>query len=218
MTTPITKQNYQVKNVEDIPRIVHEAFHVANSGRKGPVIIDFPKDMGVLTTHVGLSNDIHLPGYSVQNQPKKRYIETLISMIKKAKKPLVLARAGINHSKSNHLLTDFITHHQIPTVTTLLGLGAIPFNHPLFLGMGGMHSSYASNMALTECDLLINLGSRFDDRLASNPDAFAPNAKIIHADIDPSEINKVIQTDLGIVVDCKIVLEQLSKKYDNSRA
>lgn len=104
MTTPITKQNYQVKNVEDIPRIVHEAFHVANSGRKGPVVIDFPKDMGVLTTHVGLSNGTHLPGYNVQTQPKKQDIETLISMIKKAKKPLVLARAGINHSKSNHLL------------------------------------------------------------------------------------------------------------------
>ncbi|SUM70035.1 acetolactate synthase large subunit [Staphylococcus saccharolyticus] len=91
-------------------------------------------------------------------------------------------------------------------------MGAIPYNHPLFLGMGGMHGPYASNMALTECDLLINLGSRFDDRLASNPDAFVPNAKIIHVDIDPSEINKVIQTDLGIVADCKIVLEQLSEK------
>ena len=119
------------------------------------------------------------------------------------KKPVVLAGAGINHSKSNALLTEFVTQHQIPVVTTLLGLGAISYENPLFLGMGGMHGSYASNMALTECDLLINLGSRFDDRLASNPNEFAPNAKVVHIDIDESEINKVIPTTLGIVADCK---------------
>ena len=144
--------------------------------------------------------------------PNKEDIQQLSQYLNHAKQPVVLAGAGINHSKSNALLTEFVTQHQIPVVTTLLGLGAIPYENPLFLGMGGMHGSYASNMALTECDLLINLGSRFDDRLASKPDAFAPNAKIIHADIDPSEINKVIQTDLGIVADCKIVLEQLSEK------
>ncbi|WP_265736426.1 biosynthetic-type acetolactate synthase large subunit [Staphylococcus epidermidis] len=206
MTTPITKHNYQVKKIEDIPRIVHEAFHLANTGRKGPVVIDFPKDMGVLKTDVELTKDINIPGYEVNSNPNKEDINKLIYMIKEAKKPLILAGAGINHSKSNHLLTEFVTRHQIPTVTTLLGLGAVP---PLFLGMGGMHGSYASNMALTNCDLLINLGSRFDDRLASKPDAFAPNAKVVHVDIDPSEINKVINTDLGIVADCKLVLENL---------
>ncbi|ATH62202.1 acetolactate synthase, large subunit, biosynthetic type [Staphylococcus pasteuri] len=209
MTTPITKQNYQVKKVEDIPRIVHEAFHVANTGRKGPVGIDFPKDMGILSTNVELSETVDLPGYQVNTVADSNDIETLVSYLNSSKKPLVLAGAGINHSKSNELLTNFVTQHKIPTVTTLLGLGAVPYDHPLFLGMGGMHGSYASNMALTECDLLINLGSRFDDRLASKPDAFAPNAKIVHVDIDPSELNKVIDTDLGIVADCKNVLEQL---------
>lgn len=209
MTTPITKHNYQVKKIEDIPRIVHEAFHLANTGRKGPVVIDFPKDMGVLKTDVELTQEINIPGYEVNSNPNKEDINRLIYMIKEAKKPLILAGAGINHSKSNHLLTEFVTKHQIPTVTTLLGLGAIPYYHPLFLGMGGMHGSYASNMALTNCDLLINLGSRFDDRLASKPDEFAPNAKVVHVDIDPSEINKVINTDLGIVADCKLVLENL---------
>lgn len=209
MTTTITKHNYQVKKIEDIPRIVHEAFHLANTGRKGPVVIDFPKDMGVLKTDVELTKDINIPGYEVNSNPNKEDINKLIYMIKEAKKPLILAGAGINHSKSNHLLTEFVTRHQIPTVTTLLGLGAVPYRHPLFLGMGGMHGSYASNMALTNCDLLINLGSRFDDRLASKPDAFAPNAKVVHVDIDPSEINKVINTDLGIVADCKLVLENL---------
>lgn len=209
MTTPITKQNYQVKKVEDIPRIVHEAFHVANTGRKGPVVIDFPKDMGILSTNVELSETVDLPGYQVNTVADSNDIETLVSYLNSSKKPLVLAGAGINHSKSNELLTNFVTQHKIPTVATLLGLGAVPYNNPLFLGMGGMHGSYASNMALTECDLLINLGSRFDDRLASKPDAFAPNAKIVHVDIDPSELNKVIDTDLGIVADCKNVLEQL---------
>ena len=209
MTTPITKQNYQVKKVEEIPRIVHEAFHVANTGRKGPVVIDFPKDMGILSTNVELSETVDLPGYQVNTVADSNDIETLVSYLNSSKKPLVLAGAGINHSKSNELLTNFVTQHKIPTITTLLGLGAVPYDHPLFLGMGGMHGSYASNMALTECDLLINLGSRFDDRLASKPDAFAPNAKIVHVDIDPSELNKVIDTDLGIVADCKNVLEQL---------
>lgn len=216
MTTPITKANYQVKHVDDIPRIVHEAFYVANSGRKGPVVIDFPKDMGVLTSSAPLENEVHLPAYKVVEEPNKTDIQQLCEYLSKAKKPLISAGAGINHSKSNSLLTAFVTQHQIPVATTLLGLGAVPYENPLFLGMGGMHGSYASNMALTECDLLINLGSRFDDRLASNPNEFAPNTTIVHVDIDESEINKVISTNLGIVADCKKVLEALAQTFSNT--
>ncbi len=215
MTTPITKANFQVKNVNDIPRIVHEAFYLANSGRKGPVVIDFPKDMGVLKTSAPLVNEVDLPAYDVTVNPKDKDISQLIQYLDNAKQPLILAGAGINHSQSNELLTQFVTKHQIPVATTLLGLGAIPYDNPLFLGMGGMHGSYASNMALTECDLLINLGSRFDDRLASNPNEFAPHATVVHVDIDESEINKVISTDLEIVADCKKVLEALSQKFTN---
>lgn len=215
MTTPITKANFQVKNVNDIPRIVHEAFYLANSGRKGPVVIDFPKDMGVLKTSAPLVNEVDLPAYDVTVNPKDKDISQLIQYLENAKQPLILAGAGINHSQSNELLTQFVTKHQIPVATTLLGLGAIPYDNPLFLGMGGMHGSYASNMALTECDLLINLGSRFDDRLASNPNEFAPHATVVHVDIDESEINKVISTDLGIVADCKKVLEALSQRFTN---
>ena len=215
MTTPITKANYQVKHVDDIPRIVHEAFYLANTGRKGPVVIDFPKDMGVLTSSAPLEEKVHLPSYQVTENPNKEDIQQLSQYLNHAKQPVVLAGAGINHSKSNALLTEFVTHHQIPVVTTLLGLGAIPYENPLFLGMGGMHGSYASNMALTECDLLINLGSRFDDRLASNPKEFAPNAKVVHIDIDESEINKVIPTTLGIVADCKKVLEALVTEHQS---
>ncbi|AVP37577.1 biosynthetic-type acetolactate synthase large subunit [Staphylococcus felis] len=209
MTTPITKHNYQVNDVKDIPRIVKEAFHVANSGRKGPVVIDFPKDMGVLSTNEIYDTTVNTPGYTVNTTPQVDEVQQLINYLKSSQKPIVLAGAGINFSKSNQALLSFIEQHQIPVVTTLHGLGAIPYDHPLFLGMGGMHGSYASNMALTECDLLINFGSRFDDRLASKPDEFAPLAKIVHIDIDPSEINKVIDTDLGIVADAKEVLEQL---------
>lgn len=111
MTTPITKQNYQIKNVEDIPKIVHEAFHVANSGRKGPVVIDFPKDMGILSTNVGLSNEINLPHYQVKSEPEDIDIKTLVSYISKSKKPIILAGSGINHSKSNQLLTEFVTKY-----------------------------------------------------------------------------------------------------------
>lgn len=209
MTTPITKHNYQVKNVNDIPTIIHEAFHIANTGRKGPVVIDFPKDMGILSTNAQVTEELELPGYSVPNQPKKEEIQKLRDYLKSAKKPVVLSGAGINHAKANKVFTEFVKRHQLPVVSTLLGLGAIPYEHPLFLGMGGMHGSYASNMALTDCDLLINFGSRFDDRLASDPESFAPNAKIIHVDIDASEINKIIKVDLGIVADCKATLEAL---------
>lgn len=209
MTTPITKHNYQVNDVKDIPRIVKEAFHVANSGRKGPVVIDFPKDMGVLSTNEIYDTTVNTPGYTVNTTPQVDEVQQLINYLKSSQKPIVLAGSGINFSKSNQALLSFVEQHQIPVVTTLHGLGAIPYDHPLFLGMGGMHGSYASNMALTECDLLINFGSRFDDRLASKPDEFAPLAKIVHIDIDPSEINKVIDTDLGIVADAKEVLEQL---------
>lgn len=209
MTTPITKHNYQVKNVNDIPTIIHEAFHIANTGRKGPVVIDFPKDMGILSTNAQVTEELELPGYSVPNQPKKEEIQKLRDYLKSAKKPVVLSGAGINHAKANKVFTEFVNRHQLPVVSTLLGLGAIPYEHPLFLGMGGMHGSYASNMALTDCDLLINFGSRFDDRLASDPESFAPNAKIVHVDIDASEINKIIKVDLGIVANCKATLEAL---------
>lgn len=209
MTTPITKHNYQVKNVNDIPTIIHEAFHIANTGRKGPVVIDFPKDMGILSTNAQVTEELELPGYSVPNQPKKEEIQKLRDYLKSAKKPVILSGAGINHAKANKVFTEFVNRHQLPVVSTLLGLGAIPYEHPLFLGMGGMHGSYASNMALTDCDLLINFGSRFDDRLASDPESFAPNAKIVHVDIDASEINKIIKVDLGIVADCKATLEAL---------
>jgi len=209
MTTPITKHNYQITDVKDIPKIIDEAFHIASTGRKGPVVIDFPKDIGVLETVEVSPRELNLPGYHVNLTPEDKEIEQLIQMIRLAKKPIILAGAGVNHAEASKELTAFANKYKIPVVNTLLGLGSIPYSDPLFLGMGGMHGSYASNMALTECDLLINFGSRFDDRLASNPDDFAKDAKVIHVDIDPCEINKIIPTDLGIIADAKQTLEAL---------
>ncbi|PTJ14393.1 biosynthetic-type acetolactate synthase large subunit [Staphylococcus simulans] len=209
MTTPITKHNFQVKHPDEIPEVVHQAFHIANTGRKGPVVIDFPKDVGILQSDVDVCDELDLPGYRLADAPNPQDVQTVLEWLKSAKKPVILAGAGVRHSKSGPLLTAFAERHQIPVVTTLHGLGTIPYSNPLFLGMGGMHGSYASNMALSDCDLLINFGSRFDDRLASNPDKFAENAKVVHVDIDPSEINKIIKTDLGLVADCKLTLEAL---------
>lgn len=209
MTTPITKHNFQVKHPDEIPEVVHQAFHIANTGRKGPVVIDFPKDVGILQSDVDVCDELDLPGYRLADAPNPQDVQTVLEWLKSAKKPVILAGAGVRHSESGPLLTAFAERHQIPVVTTLHGLGTIPYSNPLFLGMGGMHGSYASNMALSDCDLLINFGSRFDDRLASNPDKFAENAKVVHVDIDPSEINKIIKTDLGLVADCKLTLEAL---------
>ena len=213
MTTPITKHNYQVTDVKDIPKIIDEAFHIASTGRKGPVVIDFPKDIGVLETVEVEPRDLDLPGYQLNLNPEDKEIEQIIQMMSVAKRPIILAGAGVNHAEASKELTEFANKFKIPVVNTLLGLGSIPYSDPLFLGMGGMHGSYASNMALTECDLLINFGSRFDDRLASKPDEFAQDAKVIHVDIDPSEINKIIPTDLGVIADAKLTLEALLE-YD----
>ncbi|UXV43677.1 biosynthetic-type acetolactate synthase large subunit [Staphylococcus simulans] len=220
MTTPITKHNFQVKHPDEIPEVVHQAFHIANTGRKGPVVIDFPKDVGILQSDVDVCDELDLPGYRLADAPNPQDVQTVLEWLKSAKKPVILAGAGVRHSESGPLLTIFAERHQIPVVTTLHGLGTIPYSNPLFLGMGGMHGSYASNMALSDCDLLINFGSRFDDRLASNPDKFAENAKVVHVDIDPSEINKIIKTDLGVVADCKLMLEALlteTNTYDQHK-
>ncbi|RIM10660.1 acetolactate synthase large subunit, partial [Staphylococcus cohnii] len=138
MTTPITKQNYQGKNVQDSTEVIHEAFHIANTGRKGPVVIDFPKDMGVLSTNAQVTNELELPGYTIPNKPKKDDIQKLRDFLKSAKKPLVLSGAGINHAKANDLFTEFVSRHQLPVVSTYLSLGTIPYENPQLLGMGGV--------------------------------------------------------------------------------
>lgn len=209
LTIPITKYNYQVRDVKDIPKIIKEAFHIATTGRQGPVVIDLPKDMSIATTDKVNDDTINLPGYQPTVKPNGMQLEKLMQALAVSSKPVILAGAGVNHSRATAELLDFAERYQIPVVNTLLGLGSFPQDHPLFLGMGGMHGSYAANMALTDPDLLINFGSRFDDRMVGSPQEFAKHAVIAHIDIDPAEIGKVLTTKIPIVADIKETLTQL---------
>jgi acetolactate synthase I/II/III large subunit len=210
ITTPITKHNYQVQSAEDLPRIVKEAFHIASTGRPGPVVVDIPKDISAGDLFAEPEQAVvHLPGYQPKTKPNPLQIKKLAEALAKAKKPVVLAGAGVLHGKASAELTAFAEKHHLPVVTTLLGLGAFPGDSPLSFGMAGMHGTYAANMALYECDLLINFGARFDDRLTGNLKHFAPNAKVAHIDIDPAEIGKNIPTQIPVVSDSKQALVEL---------
>ena len=217
ITTPITKHNYQVQSVADLPRIVKEAFHIASTGRPGPVLVDVPKDISseILAAYPGEAA-MDLPGYQPTIKPNPLQIRKLAEALPKAKKPVILSGAGVLHAKASAELTAFAENHKIPVVTTLLGLGTFPADSPLSLGMGGMHGTYAANMALYECDLLINFGARFDDRLTGNLKHFAPFAKVAHIDIDPAEIGKNVPTQIPIVADAKVALTQLIEEAADS--
>lgn len=209
ITTPITKYNYQVRKPEDLPRIIKEAFYIASSGRPGPVLIDIPKDVAILDGKVGEEPQMDLPGYQPTTHPNYLQIRKLVEAVSSSKKPLILAGAGILHAKASEQLLQYAEQQGIPVVHTLLGLGGFPADHPLFIGMGGMHGIYAANMAISTCDLLINIGARFDDRLTGNLATFAPNAKVAHIDIDPAEIGKNVPTKIPVVGSAKEALEQL---------
>ncbi|WP_394233146.1 acetolactate synthase large subunit [Niallia oryzisoli] len=209
ITTPITKYNCQVRNINDIPRIIKEAFYIATTGRPGPVLIDFPKDIATGVVEVDEEPEVSLPGYQPTLQPNYLQIRKLTEAISSAKKPLILAGAGILHSKATAELKEYAEQQNIPVVHTLLGLGGFPQDHELFAGFGGMHGCYAANMAMYECDLLLNIGARFDDRLTGNLEHFAPNAVVAHIDIDPAEIGKNVPTKIPVVADAKEALKQL---------
>ncbi|EOH99325.1 acetolactate synthase, large subunit, biosynthetic type [Enterococcus haemoperoxidus ATCC BAA-382] len=211
LTMPITKNNYQVRETKELPRIIEEAFHIATTGRKGPVVIDLPKDMTIMEADADIEVKLNLPSYQPTVKPNKLQVKKLMEALTVAKKPLVLVGAGVLHADAGKELVEFINQYQVPTLSSLLGLGAVPTDNELFLGMGGMHGSFAANMALTDCDFLINIGSRFDDRLASAPKEFAPNAIIAHVDIDPAEIGKTIDTQIPIVADAKETLKEMLK-------
>ncbi|MDM5333712.1 biosynthetic-type acetolactate synthase large subunit [Ureibacillus composti] len=216
ITTPITKHNYQVQNVNDIPRIVKEAFHIANSGRKGPVLIDFPKNISGAIFDESLAqnanDEIYLPGYQPNTKPNYLQIQKAMNEISNAKKPLILAGAGVLFAEAQEELTEFVEKFNIPVINTLLGLGSIHGDHQLNYGMAGMHGAAVANDAIQKADLLINIGARFDDRLTGDTKAFAPNATIVHIDIDPAEIGKNIPTDIPIVADAKEALKAMLKK------
>jgi acetolactate synthase I/II/III large subunit len=211
ITRPCTKHNYLVKKLEDLPSIVHEAFYIASTGRPGPVLVDIPKDIFQGHGHYEPVTSIHLPGYKVFTEGHTGQIRRAAQLIQESERPLVYSGGGIIAANASAELREFIELTDTPVVQTLMGLGAISSEHPNFISMPGMHGSYAANMAMTEADLLIALGVRFDDRVTGRLAAFAPHARVIHVDIDPAEIGKIRAVDVPIVGDVRRVLDKLNK-------
>ncbi|QHT62720.1 biosynthetic-type acetolactate synthase large subunit [Paenibacillus lycopersici] len=211
ITMPITKHSYLVRKAADLPRIIHEAFHIANTGRKGPVLIDIPKDVSAELTMFEPVTEVSIRGYNPTVQPNKLQVDKMLKAIEEAERPIVLAGGGVVYSGGHEELHEFIIKSGIPITTTLLGLGAFPSGEELWLGMPGMHGTYTANMSIQSADLLINIGARFDDRVTGKLKGFAPHAKIVHIDIDPAEIGKNVPTDIPIVGDVKTVLQIANK-------
>ncbi|MGO2195291.1 MAG: acetolactate synthase large subunit [Lactococcus lactis] len=209
ITAPITKYNYQIRETADIPRIVTEAYYLARTGRPGPVEIDLPKDVSTLEVTEINDPSLNLPHYHESEKGTDEQLQELLTELSVSKKPVIIAGGGINYSGSVDIFRAFVEKYQIPVVSTLLGLGTLPISHELQLGMAGMHGSYAANMALVEADYIINLGSRFDDRVVSNPAKFAKNAVVAHIDIDAAELGKIVKTDIPILSDLKEALSRL---------
>ena len=209
ITMPITKHNYLVRDTKDIPRIVKEAFHIASSGRPGPVLIDIPKDVANRKVRFQSVDRISLPGYNPTLKPHPLQVERLVKAVAEAKRPVILAGGGVVSSGADQELIQFAEQARIPVTTTLMGIGGFPGKHPLFMGMPGMHGTYAANQALLECDLLIGIGARFDDRVTmGRVDKFARKAKIVHIDVDPAEIGKTVETYIPLVGDVKLVVSK----------
>jgi acetolactate synthase I/II/III large subunit len=210
VTLPVTKHNYLVMDAHELPYIIREAFYIARTGRPGPVLIDVPKDVQNEKIEFFYPEDeIRLPGYRPPAQADESDIAAAVQLLEQAERPIILAGHGILLSNASKELRELSEIAQIPVSLTLLGKGAMPENHPLNLRMMGMHGEAASNHAIQESDLIIALGMRFDDRVTGNLKTYAPHAKKIHVDIDPSEINKNVKVDVGIVGDLRAVLTQL---------
>jgi acetolactate synthase-1/2/3 large subunit len=209
ITRPCTKHNYLVKDIKVLAQTIKEAFYVARSGRPGPVLIDLPKDTLVNSAEFKYPEKVFIRGYQPTYEGHLGQIQRAAKLVLKSKKPVLYVGGGIISSNASKELTLFAEKLGIPVTMTLMGLGSIPGNHPLSLGMLGMHGTYWANMAIMESDLLIAIGSRFDDRVTGKIEAFAPQAKIIHIDIDPTSISKNVRVDLPIVGDCKRVLSKI---------
>ncbi len=214
ITRPCTKHNYLVTEPEELPRIIKEAFYIARSGRPGPVLIDIPKDIQSSKITYKAPKEVKLRSYNPTYNPNMKQLHKVIKLIKNAKRPVIFAGGGVILSKSSQELTEFARKTQIPVTTSLMGLGAFPGSDPLWLGMLGMHGTYRANMSIGACDLLISVGVRFDDRVTGKTDAFAPNAKIVHIDIDPTSIRKNVPVAIPVVGDCKITMDHMNRLID----
>jgi acetolactate synthase I/II/III large subunit len=218
ITMPVTKHSYKVMDPEEIPTAIAEAFHIASTGRPGPVVVDLPKDVLMSPTGFDFPASLNLPGYRPTTRPNRRQISAAAELVRDARRPVLYVGGGVLKAGAAEELLVLAEAVGAPVVTTLMARGAFPDSHPLCLGMPGMHGNYAAVTAMQRSDLLINLGARFDDRVTGRLDGFAPQAKVIHADIDPAEIGKNRHADVPIVGDARSVVIELTKAVleDNS--
>ena len=211
ITRSITKYGVTVRNREDLGRIIKEAFYIARTGRPGPVLIDLPKDvMGELGS-AEYPSSVNIRGYKPNTSVHMGQLKKALKMLKKAKKPLFFAGGGVNIARANDVFTEVVNKTGVPVVTTIMGRGSVPTNHPLFIGNLGMHGCYAANMAVGECDLLFSIGTRFNDRITGKLHSFAPNAQIVHIDIDTSSISRNIHVDIPIVADALEAVQKMNE-------
>ncbi len=217
ITRPCTKHNYLVRDVADMTRIIKEAFYIARSGRPGPVLVDIPKDVSAALAEFKYPDKVFIRGYQPNYTGHPGQIKRAMKLIAVAKKPVLYTGGGIITSNASKELTALAERLHIPVTSTLMGLGGFPGDHPQFLGMLGMHGTYTANMAITNSDVLIAVGARFDDRATGKVDEFAPHAKIIHIDIDPTSISKNIRVDIPIVGDAKNVLKRMVQICDEDK-
>ena len=220
ITRPCTKHNYLVKSADDLPRILHEAFHVATTGRPGPVVVDIPKDVQFAEAKYMRPAAVQHKTYKPQLKGDIEAIYTAVELISKAKKPVFYTGGGVINSgpQASQLLREFVKLTGFPITSTLMGLGAFPSADPQWLGMLGMHGTYEANLAMHDCDVMINIGARFDDRITGRLDGFSPNSTKIHIDIDPSSINKNVVVDVPIVGDVAHVLEDMLRVWKSRAA
>lgn len=212
ITTPITKHNYLVKNAKDLPRVLKEAFYIAATGRPGPVLVDVAKDVFDTSFDYEYPETVHLRGYQGCHVGDEADVERAVEAIEKAKRPVILTGGGVVLSNMSDRLKHIVQQMHVPVVTTLMGKGTVSDTYDAHLGMVGMHGSYAANMAVTKCDLLVAVGARFDDRVTGDVENFAPNAKIVHFDIDKVEINKIVHADISVNGDLRWSLPLLDEK------
>lgn len=217
ITRPCTKHNYLVKDVRNLARTIKEAFHIARSGRPGPVLVDLPKDVINAATQFNVPGEVKLKSYNPTYKPNIKQLNKVVDLIAKAQKPVIFSGGGVSLCQGHRELTELARKLQIPVTSTLMGLGGFPGTDPLWLGMLGMHGTFRANMAVSECDLLISVGVRFDDRVTGKVDEFAPNAKIVQIDIDPTSIQKNVPVHVPVVGDCKISLAEINTLVDKKK-
>ena len=219
ITRTCAKHNYLVTDVNDLARTIHEAFLIAKSGRPGPVVVDIPKDIQFATgTYIG-KDGVHKPTYHPNTTPQPEAISAIVDLMLHARRPVFYTGGGVINSgpEASRLLRELQKATGYPVTSTLMGLGAFPASHKDWLGMVGMHGSFEANNAMHDCDLMICVGARFDDRVTGRIDAFSPNSKKVHIDIDPSSINKIVRVDIPVIADCAEALAALLKEFKSRK-